>query len=204
MSPRRSSFSRRPSRTRDYTLASPGSLSDATDDMPPSSYEDYDVMEPAVSRRDSSARRCSSCMRLSHSKSRAETRELAEDFDSTRVWRFSVGREAPPRRAASASRPYQPWETRCAADTTQHIKYTAAVAEDLRVASLALRRLQYNNETERRRRDYLATELMKRAALASSEVRRASMALAAMYPEDVFPGETASSTEQGGQTTVES
>ncbi|KAH8020573.1 hypothetical protein HPB51_002522 [Rhipicephalus microplus] len=200
--PRRSSwssFSRRPSRTQDYPLASPGSLSGTIDDMRPNSHEDYDVMEPVESRRDSSAKQRSSCMRLSQSRLHAETRELAEDFDSTRAWRFSVGRLEPPQRTASASTPYQPWETRCAADTTQHIKYTAAVAEDLRVASLALRRLQYNNERERRRRDFLATELMKRAALASSEVRRASMALAAMYPEDAFPGDTASSTEQGGR-----
>ncbi|KAH7946729.1 hypothetical protein HPB52_003786 [Rhipicephalus sanguineus] len=177
-------------------------VQDAIDDMPPPSHEDYDVTEPAESRRDSSARRRSSCRRLSQSTSRVVTRELDEDFDPNRVWRFSVGREESselPRRAASASRPYQLWETRCTADTTQHIKYTAAVAEDLRVASLALRRLRYDNETERRRRDFLATELMKRAALASSEVRRASMALAAMYPEDVFPRETASSTEQRGR-----
>ncbi|KAH6928539.1 hypothetical protein HPB50_016876 [Hyalomma asiaticum] len=141
-----------------------------------------------------------------------DTHWLGDYEPVSRGRRSSLWREESPephRRAASASRHYQPWETRCAADTTRHIKYTAAVAEDLRIASLALRRLRYDTETERRRRDFLATELMKRAALASSEVRRASMALAAMYPEprsapphavadqdSVFDAETASPEER--------
>ncbi|KAH7986997.1 hypothetical protein HPB49_025785 [Dermacentor silvarum] len=216
----RSSLSRRPSRTRDYDLAGHETVSGAIYESLPPSQEVHGSAEPLESWKDSSPRyrRRSSQRGISESRSHVAIGDdvhwepEGEDYEHTsRSRRSSSWREESaerPRRAASASRPYQPWETRCTADTTQHIKYTAAVAEDLRVASLALRRLQYDTETERRRRDFLATELMKRAALASSEVRRASMALAAMYPEprsavpyavpedDIFPPETTSSTER--------
>ncbi|XP_065288410.1 uncharacterized protein [Dermacentor albipictus] len=184
--PRRASRSlstRRSSRTRYYALADHETLSGAIYKSLPPPQEAHGVAEPV----ETCYTRRISQRGISESRSPAAIGEDAhwqpeeEDYEHTsQSRRSSSWREKSPRRAQSASRLYQPWETRCAADTTQHIKYTAAVAEDLRIASLALRRLQYDTETERRRRDFLATELMKRAALASSEVRRA--ALAAMYP----------------------
>lgn len=86
---------------------------------------------------------------------------------------FDAGR----RGSATGARASELSESRGGMDPTQHIKYTATVAEDLRVASLALRQLRHGTERERRRRDFLADELMRRAVLASGEVRRASIAL---------------------------
>ncbi|KAK8760567.1 hypothetical protein V5799_028167, partial [Amblyomma americanum] len=189
----------RPTKTQESYIE-PGyeELSEATYGSLPPAGEFYGSLEQAAVRQDISSQyhRRSLSKDFSERKSRGlvgadfvpsvsgrEDSEAASRTVRASHRRDSRTMEGPHLASVSASRPPLLWDSRSPADVTQHIKYTAAVAENLRVASQALRRLQFGTAEEQRRCDFLASELMKRAALASSEVRRASMALAYMYPD---------------------